>query len=202
MNSYMNSYMRIWIHIWIHSQTLLCTVEFICFFHEFIYEFMIFYEFIYESTVWIHIQALLGILPRLLQSHLPHYLLVCLPELSYIKMHFSYVKSKILSMWLNILLKFYVTMFSPEHSLLLRSIPLRPPGPPPDPTPHPTPPFTPPCQPPHPAGLPSQTALPASSATTASRALQRASAVLVLLQRLCVGCKSTCNPLQFSTHPI
>ena len=44
---------------------------------------------------------------------------------------------------------------------------------------HPAPPASPPC-------LPSQAVLPTSSATTASLALRRASAVLVLLQRLCV----------------
>ena len=69
-------------------------------------------------------------------------------------------------------------------------------GQPPDQASHPTLPATPPCSPPHPArhptrpathpaGLPSLTALPASSATTASLALWRANAVLVLLQRLC-----------------
>ena len=38
--------------------------------------------------------------------------------LSYIKIHFFYVKSIILHKWLNILHKFYVTMFTPEHSFL------------------------------------------------------------------------------------
>ena len=59
--------------------------------------------------------------------------------LSYVKMHFFYVKSNILRKWLNILRKFYVTMLTPKHSLLRRSIPLRPPGPPPHPARHPTP---------------------------------------------------------------
>ena len=88
-------------------------------------------------------------------------------------------------------------MFTPEHSLLRRSILLRPPGQPPDqarlppcpppyPSCNPTLPATPPCPPPHPASLPSLAVLPASVATTASRALQRASAVLVLMQLLCV----------------
>ena len=41
--------------------------------------------------------------------------------LSYVKMHFFYVKSNILRKWSNILCKFYVTMFTPEHYLLRRS---------------------------------------------------------------------------------
>ena len=49
---------------------------------------------------------------------------------------FPYVKSNIVCKWLNILRKFYVIMFTPEHSLLQRSIPLRPPGPPPHPARH------------------------------------------------------------------
>ena len=53
--------------------------------------------------------------------------------LSYVKMLFFYVKSNILSKWSNILRKFYVTMFTPEHSLLRRfTPPLLPPGPPPE----------------------------------------------------------------------
>ena len=119
--------------------------------------------------------------------------------LSYVKMHFSYVKSKILCRWLDILRNY-------DHSRILitqKVHPLLPPGQPPPPLPpaparhparHPTwpsiPPCTPPPGPPGPAtphaGLPSQTALPASSATTALQALRRAGAVLVLLQRLCV----------------
>ena len=76
--------------------------------------------------------------------------------LSYVKMHFSYVKSKILLKWLNILRKFYVAMFTPEHSLLRRSIPLQPSGQPPHQTRLPTLPAsdlatTPPCPPPYPA---------------------------------------------------
>ena len=38
--------------------------------------------------------------------------------LSYVKVHFSYVKLNILRKWLYILRKFYVTLFTPEHSLL------------------------------------------------------------------------------------
>ena len=99
-------------------------------------------------------------------------------------------------------------MFTPDYSLLQRSIPLlplptlpaSPPGPPPGghptlpatrpcPPPHQachhTLPTTAPCPPPHPACLPSLAVLTASSATTASLALLRACAVLVLLQRLC-----------------
>ena len=41
--------------------------------------------------------------------------------LSYVKLHFSYVKSNIECNWLNILRKYYVIMFAPKHSLLLRS---------------------------------------------------------------------------------
>ena len=51
---YMKSY------IWIHAQTLLCTPEIICFFHEFIREFMIFHKFMHELRVWIHMQTHLG----------------------------------------------------------------------------------------------------------------------------------------------
>ena len=36
--------------------------------------------------------------------------------LSYVKMHFFYVKSNILRKWSNDLRKFYVTMFNPGHS--------------------------------------------------------------------------------------
>ena len=118
----------------------------------------------------------------------------------YVKIHFFYVKSNMLCKWSNILRKYYVTMFTPEHSLLKRSIPLRPPGPPSHPVSHPGPtwpsnacippgqplhtashltrPTAQPSSPPHPSGLPSLTALPASSAMTVSRC---ASAVLVLL---------------------
>ena len=126
-------------------------------------------------------------------------------------MHFFYVQSNILCKWLNILSKFYVTVLTgnPEYSLLWRSIPLQPPCPPSDPAHHPTLPDTLPCppqhpasqwQPPHHVGLPSQTALPASSATTASGALRRASAILVLLQRLCVGSASQCETLSNILH--
>ena len=66
-------------------------------------------------------------------------------------MHFSYVKSYILRKWLNILSKFYKTMFTIEQSLLQRSIPLQPPGQPPHPASHPAPPATRPCLPPDPA---------------------------------------------------
>ena len=45
-------------------------------------------------------------------------------------------------------------MFTPEHSLLQRSIPLLPPSPPPDPAHHPTLPATRPCPPPDPARHP------------------------------------------------
>ena len=80
--------------------------------------------------------------------------------LSYVKMHFSYVKSKILLTWLNILRKFYVAMFTPEHSLLWRSIPLQPSGQPPHPTRLPTLPASRPGH--HPARHPT---LPARAAT-------------------------------------
>ena len=67
-------------------------------------------------------------------------------------MHFSYVRSNILCKWLNILHQFYVTMFTPEHSLLPRSIPLLPPYQPPHPAC--------PCPPPHPALHPTLPATP------------------------------------------
>ena len=102
-------------------------------------------------------------------------------------------------------------MFTPEYSLLRRSIPFGPPcppshpssrparpatrpGPPPDPARHGV---TRPDPPPHLASHPSlQACLPRqpcpplewpSSAATASRSLLRDSAVLCLLQRLCVS---------------
>ena len=91
--------------------------------------------------------------------------------LSYVKMHFFYVKSIILRKWSNILCKYYVTVFMTEHSLLRRSIPLRQSGqpshpacPPPDQTPdqpsHPTRPASSPGQPPHPARRPTWPATP------------------------------------------
>ena len=129
-------------------------------------------------------------------------------------MHFLYVKSNILCKWSNILRKFYVTLFTSEHSLLQRSIPLQPPcppthpaslqtrpatrpgppGPPPDQARHSTRPATQPGPSPLPAGLPSRAVLPASSATTASLAMRRSCAVLVLLQRLCVGQVNVLTP--------
>ena len=120
--------------------------------------------------------------------------------LSGVKMHFFYVKSKILRMWLIILCNFYVTMFRPEHSLLRRSIPLLPP------CPHPTLPATRPYPRSHPAchsTLPSTPpCLPATtpcqpSATTASWAWRRACAVLVVLLRLYVWGEVNLQP-----HPI
>ena len=77
----------------------------------------------------------------------------------------------------------------PITSYHLACLPSLPCSQPPYQASHPTLPATPPCLPPNPACLsclPSQTALPASSATTALQALRRASAVLVLLQQLCV----------------
>ena len=105
-------------------------------------------------------------------------------------MHFSYVKSKILSMWLNILLKFYVTMFSPEHSLLLRSIPLRPPGQPPDPARHPTRPPIPPRPSPHPASHPTlQACLPRQPCQPRQRRRRRERCnALVQSLSFCNGC--------------
>ena len=121
-------------------------------------------------------------------------------------------------MWLNIRCNFVHsrTFFTPKIHPPLTTWPAprlahdqnRPatrPGPSPDPAPHPTQaPPPPPCLPPRLAGLPSQTALPASSATTASRALRCTSAVLVLLQRLCVwGASQHATPsniLHSGTH--
>ena len=114
-------------------------------------------------------------------------------------------------------------MFTSEHSLLHRSIPLLPPSPPP-PCPPPAParhltlPPIPPCLSPCLASHPTwpSTTLPAtppclpafpdslarSSATTASRASQRASAVLVLLQRLCVwGASQRATPSKILRTP-
>ena len=73
-------------------------------------------------------------------------------------MHFSYVKS-------NILRKYYVTMFTPEHSLLRRSIPLLPPGQPSHQARLPTQPAP---GPPDPAPPPTQPGGVRSSATAAA----------------------------------
>ena len=75
-----------------------------------------------------------------------------------VKMHFFHVKSNILCKRSNILRKFYVTMFTPEHSLFRRSIPLLPPGPQYHPARLPTLPASPPCRPAHPARQPTQPA--------------------------------------------
>ena len=132
-------------------------------------------------------------------------------------MHFFYVKSNILRKWSNILRKFYVTMFTPEHSLLRRSIPFGPPGPP-RPAPDPAYPPHPAAPPPHPAPHPTlpasnPPALPSSTGTTASQALQRACSLLVLLPRRGASqCATSSNILQtlqkfyiphlkFYTHP-
>ena len=149
--------------------------------------------------------------------------------LSYVKMHFSYVKSKILCRWLDILRNYdhsRILITQKVHPLLPPGQPPPPPppgpGPPPDPTRHPTRPTNPPCPsshlalhptlhattrpawPRHPTRRP---AFPdslaslvshdgvASAATRWCRPCPPATAV-------CVGCKSTCNPLQYSTHPI
>ena len=137
--------------------------------------------------------------------------------LSYVKMHFSYITSNILQKWSNVLHKHYVSgrirkyyVTTPEHSLLRRSIPLQPsagcppshpaslptlPALPPSLALHTTRPTTPPSPPPHSACLPSLTALLSCSATTASRALRRASAVLIHLQRLNVwGASQSATP--------
>ena len=104
-------------------------------------------------------------------------------------------------------------MFTPEHSLLRRSTPLRSPGPPPDPARHPTRPATrpgppptghptrpaiPPSLPPHPASDPTHVAHSAR-ATTASRSLGRADAVLVGLRSLYVWCEG--HLIMYIPHP-
>ena len=125
-----------------------------------------------------------------------------------------YVKSNILRKRSNILRIFFVTMFTPEHSLLRRSTPLLPPAiptgqpldtarhptqpatrpaPPPYPASYPTRNAISPSPPPHPASLPSLTALQSSSATTTSLALLRHPRPPS--KTVCVGCRSTCNPL-------
>ena len=65
---------------------------------------------------------------------------------------FFNVKLNILHKWLNILRKFYVTMFTPDHLLLRRSIPLQLPGSPPDHPGLPTWPAAWPCLPPESGG--------------------------------------------------
>ena len=99
---------------------------------------------------------------------------------SYIKRHFSYVKLNILCRWLNILCNYVHTrtFFTPKihpPPITLLSTLL---GPPPDLARHLTMPATGPCG-------PTLFALSAG-ATTASWLLQRAGAVLVVLQRLYV----------------
>ena len=135
-NEFMNLYLNLCISI--HMQTLFGTPWIKCFFHEFIYEFMVFSEFIYEFMIrecmnsfqiswilvvfikeimfeiisekyrekyrenfrdfmdvlkgilnWIHLCGAgtrrvwqsRPFLPLKLQSHMPHYQLVCLAEL-------------------------------------------------------------------------------------------------------------------------
>ena len=140
------------------------------------------------------------------------------------------VEGEILRRWLNIL-RNYVHSRTFFTQGLRRSIPLLPPAPPPPPPPgpptdparhltrspngppshparHPTLPATPPGPPPpcasqHAACLPSQISLPASSARTASRALRRASAVLILLQRVCgVQVNVQSRPIFYTPHLI
>ena len=134
-------------------------------------------------------------------------------------MHFFYVKMNILR---NLVFGriLYVTMFTPEHSLLGRSIPFGSPGPPfrqaghpsrpaSPPGHHPTRPSPTPGPPPYPqyparqACLPSKPWLPLESwmATKGSLALGLllpAKPVCVCVC-VCVCCKSTCNPLQYFT---
>ena len=126
--------------------------------------------------------------------------------LSYIKMHFSYVKSNILCNWLNILGKHYLIVFTPENSLPRRSSQLRPPGLPPYPASHLTQPATRPClpfglsPPPVTACLPSLPAFP-----TCLPILLRHEGVAnvarlwchprPLVKAVCMRCKSKCNPL-------
>ena len=121
---------------------------------------------------------------------------------SYVKMHFSYVKSNILRKWLNMLCNYVHarTFFTPKIHPPPITRPATRPGPPPDPARHPTrpathppshparhptQPATPPSLPPHPACDPTHVAHSAR-ATTASRSLRRAGAVLVVLRRLYV----------------
>ena len=141
--------------------------------------------------------------------------------LSCVKMHFFYIKWNIPRKCLNNLHKFYITIFTPEHSLLQRSIPsyhppchptlpasppcpahhlawpATAPGPPQHPARHSTLPATPPCWPAFPGSLACLLSHDrvASVATRLCRPRPPAKAV-------CVWCKSTCNPLQYSTHPI
>ena len=70
------------------------------------------------------------------------------------KNHFFYIKSNILRTRSKILCKFYVTMFTPEHSLLWRFTPLQPPCQSPSQASNPT------CQPPHQALHPTRPAIP------------------------------------------
>ena len=121
--------------------------------------------------------------------------------------HFSYVKSNVLCKWLNILRKWYVIVFTPENSLLQRSILLWPPGPPPHPTQpanwpcqpsypasHPTRPATRPCPPPCPASLPSLPAFPACLYDGVALVV-RACTILVLLQRPYVWGAAGASPI-------
>ena len=135
-------------------------------------------------------------------------------------MHFFYVKSSILREWSNVLHKNYVPMFTSEHSLLRRSILLRPPGQPSNPASPPTRPAIPPSPhqlPPHPALHPTRPAsppcLPAFPDSLAVLLSHNGVACVAKgecplgppAKALCVGpvgCRSTCNPLQCSTHTI
>ena len=92
----------------------------------------------------------------------------------------------------------------PHHQAWHLTRPATRPCQPPDPALHPTRPATSPGLPLNPAGLPSLKALPASSATTVSLALRRASAVLVLLQGCMCGVQVNVQPtpIFYTTHLI
>ena len=141
-------------------------------------------------------------------------------KLSYVKMHLPYRKSNIQRKWsdcgqisyLNSMkLSSLQNILYSEDPSPPTTLPAIPPGQPPHPAGHPTRPATrpgpsphPACHPTLPATPPCQPAFPESLASLLTH--DGVVSVATLLCRphppakpVCVGCKSTCNPLQ---HPI
>ena len=126
-------------------------------------------------------------------------------------MHFSYVKTKFLHRWLNILCNYVHsrTFTTPNIHPPPTTMPPPPPSaPPPDPASHPTLPPIPPCQPPHLAHHPTR----ATTTHPVGILRQGHDGVAIVATRwchprhsakaVCVGCRSTSNPIQYSTRPI
>ena len=117
--------------------------------------------------------------------------------LSYVKMHYSFVKSNIQRRWLNILCNYVHsrTFFTPDpspsdHPARHLTLPATRPGPPapPDPTRHPTRPATRPGPPPHPARHPTLPATPFLTSQPGPRRRRDRCDALVPSSSFCEGC--------------